>query len=433
MGKTIVEKILARAASKNIVSPGELVDAEVDAIICHDVTTPPAIKMLEKKEIFGIKNPERIVVTPDHFIPNKDIKSAELNKILLDWAKKNNLSHVFPLGCHGICHAIFPEQGFASPGKIVIGADSHTCTAGAFGSFATGIGSTDLAAAIATGKLWFRVPETIRFNISGKFSPGVFAKDLILEIIKKITVSGALYKSMEFGGEGIKNLDMEERMTICNMAIEAGGKCGIFETDQITEEFCQQSRQNNPNLTPNFLGEIEKISSDADANFEKIIEICLDEIEPIVAFPHLPDNGKKFSEINEMSEIKIDQIFLGSCTNGRFSDLEIAAKILKGKKIAKNVRMIVIPATTEIWKKCLQHGFFEIFSEAGAIISTPTCGACLGGHMGVLAAGEKCLSTTNRNFVGRMGDPKSQVFLSSPATAAASAIYGKISDPREFF
>ena len=392
---TITEKILGGMA-------GELVDREIDLMMCHEVTTPPAIKMLKEKGITKVWNPDKIVVTPDHFVPNKDIKSAELAKELNDWAIEQGIKHYYKLGCHGVCHAILPEQGHVKPGMVIVGADSHTCTYGALGCFSTGIGSTDCAFVLATGKLWFKVPETIRFNINGQLKPGVTAKDVILYIIKMIGVDGAQYKAMEFGGDVIKNMTDEEKLTICNMAIEAGGKNGIIET-------------------PEYF-------SDPGCNYEKVIEIAGEEIEPIVAYPHLPSNGKNIKDA-EKDNIVIDQAFIGSCTNGRFSDMQAAHEILKGKKVA--CRTIIIPATTEVYKKCLQTGIIADFIDAGCVVSTPTCGPCLGGHMGVLAKGEKCISTTNRNFVGRMGSPESEVYLASPQIVAASAIAGKIVDHRK--
>ena len=378
-------------------------DRDIDLIMCHDITTPPALKMLKAKGINKVWDPDKIVVTPDHFVPNKDIKSAQLAKELNDWAEEQGIKHHYKLGCHGICHAIIPEQGHVNPGMIIVGADSHTCTYGALGCFSTGIGSTDCAYVLATGKLWFKVPETIRFNLKGKLKKGTTAKDVILYIIKQIGVDGAQYKAMEFGGEIIERMDDEEKLTICNMAIEAGGKNGIIET--------------------------EEYYSDEGCNYEKVYDFDLSDLEPMVAYPHLPSNGKRISEAEE-DEIKIDQAFIGSCTNGRFSDLKEAADILKSKKV--KCRTIVIPATTDIYKRCLHEGLINIFVEAGCVFSTPTCGPCLGGHMGVLAKGEKCVSTTNRNFVGRMGHPESEVYLASPLVVAASALEGKIVNPIKY-
>ncbi|MBD3245364.1 MAG: homoaconitate hydratase family protein [Candidatus Moranbacteria bacterium] len=394
MKKTITEKILRGRA-------GELVERPIDLIMCHDVTTPPAIKMLKKIGINKVWDKNKIVVCPDHFVPNKDIQSAELAKELDQWVKEQGIKHYYKLGCHGVCHAILPEQGHVKPGMVIVGADSHTCTYGALGSFSTGIGSTDAAYVLASGKLWFKVPPTLRFNITGKMPKGFSAKDIILYIISQIGVDGAQYKAMEFGGEVIHRLLDEEKMTICNMAIEAGAKNGIIET--------------------------KDYYSDKGCKYEKVYNYNISDLEPIVAYPHLPSKGKPISKAVR-DNIKIDQVFIGSCTNGRYSDMEQAAQILKGKKV--KARTIIIPATTEVYKKCLKNGLIELFLESGCVVSTPTCGPCLGGHMGVLAQGEKCVSTTNRNFVGRMGHPKSQVYLASPRVAAISAIKGKIAHPR---
>ncbi len=418
MGMNITEKILAKHCGKKEVKPGELINADIDIILCHDVTTPPAIKMMAERRL-KVFDPEKIVVTPDHFVPNKDIQSAELAKRLRDWVKKENIKNYYEVGRHGVCHAILPEQGHVVPGQLIIGADSHTCTYGALGAFSTGVGSTDLAAALATGKLWFKVPESIKFIVDGKLPKGVYSKDIVLKIISDIGVDGALYKAMEFTGSAITSLSVEARMTITNMAIEAGAKSGIIEPDEKTIEYVKKRSKHK----------FEIFKSDDDANYEKVIKYDVSDLEPIVAFPHLPSNGKLISKIKE---IKIDQAWLGSCTNGRIEDLRIAASIVKGKKIAKDTRMIVVPATTDIWKQANKEGLLDIFTEFGAAVSTPTCGACLGGHMGILAEGEVCISSTNRNFVGRMGSPKSFVYLASPATVAASAIEGKIADPRRY-
>ena len=416
---TITEKILAAHCGRKEVKPGELINADIDIIMCHDVTTPPAIEMLKKRGITKVFNPDKVVVTPDHFVPNKDIASAELAKRLRDWVIQCNIKNYYEVGRHGVCHALLPEQGYILPGELIIGADSHTCTYGAFGAFSTGVGSTDLAAALATGKLWFKVPESIKVVINGKLPKGVYSKDIILHIISDIGVDGALYKAMEFTGETIKQLSVEARMTITNMAIEAGAKSGIIEADEKVIEYVKK-RTNK---------KFETIKSDKEAKYSKTITYDVSKLEPIVAFPHLPSNGKPISKIKD---IKIDQAYLGSCTNGRIEDLRIAAQIVKGKKIAKDTRMIVVPATTEIWKQANKEGLLDIFMDFGAAVSTPTCGACLGGHMGILAEGERCISSTNRNFVGRMGHPKSEVYLASPATVAASAIEGKITDPRRY-
>ncbi len=421
MSMTITEKILAKHCNKNIVRPGEIINADLDIVMCHDVTTPPAIKMLDERGINKVFDKDKIVVTPDHFVPNKDIKSAELAKRLRDWVNKNKIENYYEVGRHGVCHAILPEQGHVLPGTTIICGDSHTCTHGALGAFSTGVGSTDLAAAIATGKLWFKVPETIKFVINGKLPKGVYSKDIILNIISDIGVGGALYKSMEFSGSTIDDLSVEARMTITNMAIEAGGKTGVINPDQKTIDYVKK-RTNK---------KFEVVKSDKDANYLEIKKYDVTNLEPIVSFPNLPSNGKTAKEAEKMN-IKIDQAYLGSCTNGRIEDLRIAAEIVKGKKIAKGTRMIVVPATTEIWKQANKEGLLDIFMDFGATVSAPTCGACLGGYMGILAKGERCISSTNRNFVGRMGHPESEVYLASPATVAASAIEGKIVDPRRY-
>lgn len=418
MSMTITEKILAKHSGKESVKPGDMIDADIDIVMCHDVTTPAAIKMLQEKGMDKVFDPDKIVVTPDHFVPNKDIKSAELAKRLRNWVLKHKIKNYYEIGKHGVCHAILPEQGHVLPGTTIICGDSHTCTHGALGAFSTGVGSTDLAAAIATGKLWFKVPETIKFEINGKLPEGVYSKDIILKIISDIGVDGALYKAMEFSGSLIDELSVEARMTITNMAIEAGAKTGVINPDKKTVDYVKERTDKK----------FEVVKSDEDAHYEKVLKYDVVKFEPIVALPNLPSNGKPASKVN----VKIDQAYLGSCTNGRIEDLQIAASILKGKKIAEGVRMIVVPATTEIWKQANKEGLLDIFMEFGAAISTPTCGACLGGHMGVLAEGEKCISSTNRNFTGRMGHPKSEVYLASPATVAASAIEGKITDPRRY-
>ncbi|MCD6336955.1 MAG: 3-isopropylmalate dehydratase large subunit [Candidatus Marinimicrobia bacterium] len=419
MGQTITEKILAKHVGRESVKPGELINAKLDLIMCHDVTTTPAIDMLKEHGINKVFDPEKIVIMPDHFVPNKDIKSAEMIRKIRLWANEMKIEAFYDLGNHGVCHALLPEQGHVKPGMTIVAADSHTCTHGALGAFSTGIGSTDLAAALATGELWFKVPPTILFNITGKLKDCVYAKDIILEIIRRIGVDGARYKAMEFRGEVIDALSIEARMTITNMAIEAGGKSGIIAADDKTLAYLKDRSE----------GKFEIFQSDDDAEYEQVINIDISDLEPMVAFPHLPDNGKAVSEINE--KIKIDQAYIGSCTNGRIEDLRVAAEYLKGNKIAKGTRCIVIPATTDIWKQANREGLLDIFMEAGATVSSPTCGACLGGHMGVIAGGEKCISTTNRNFVGRMGSPDSEVYLASPATVAASAVNGYISDPRK--
>ncbi|HIJ72022.1 MAG TPA: 3-isopropylmalate dehydratase large subunit [Planctomycetes bacterium] len=419
MAMTITQKILARAAGKEKVVPGELINAAIDVVMCHDVTTPPAISMLKAHGIDKVFDPEKIIVTPDHFQPAKDIKSAELHKRLDDWAKEKGIKYYYPVGRAGVCHALLPEQGHIRPGEVIVGGDSHTCTYGAFAAFSTGIGSTDLAAAIATGQLWFKVPASMKIVLKGSIPAGVYSKDVILAVIKETGVDGALYKAMEFVGPALKNMSAEARMTITNMAIEAGGKNGIIGFDKTTKKYLDEHLKGDAEYTV--------YESDADAEYESVVEIDCSRLEPIVALPHLPSNGKP---ISQCAGIKMEQAYIGSCTNGRIEDLRIAAGILKGRKVA--IRTIVVPATPAIWKQAMDEGLFEIFYEAGCVISAPTCGACLGGFMGILAEGQKCVSTTNRNFVGRMGHPRSEVYLVSPATAAASAVEGKITDPRTY-
>lgn len=419
MGMTITEKILAAHSSRDTVVPGEIVNATLDLIVCHDVTTPPAVQMLRKLGINKVKDPSKILVTPDHFVPNKDIKSAELSKYLREWRIEQGIERYYEIGNHGICHAIAPEQGHVLPGQTIVCGDSHTTTMGALGTFSSGVGSTDLAAALATGELWFKVPESMLFELKGELPHGVYSKDIILYIISKIGVDGARYKAMEYRGEGLKSLTMEARFTITNMAIEAGGKSGIMPADEIAEEYVK-ARTSEPYTI---------YGSDDDAVYSDRFTINLSELEPIVALPSLPSNGRF---IGEVGKVKMDQVYIGSCTNGRIEDLRIAASVMKGHKVADGTRAIVVPATTEVWKTAMKEGLLEIFADAGCVVSTATCGACLGGHMGVLGAEETCLSTTNRNFVGRMGSPQAKVYLASPATAAATAITGVITDPREF-
>ncbi|MFN0111718.1 MAG: 3-isopropylmalate dehydratase large subunit [Blastocatellia bacterium] len=419
MGMTITEKILAAHSGRDSVVPGEIVNAKLDLIVCHDVTTPPAVAMLRKLGINKVHDPSKILVTPDHFVPNKDIKSAELSKQLREWRIEQGIERYYEIGNHGICHAIAPEQGHVLPGQTIVCGDSHTTTMGALGTFSSGVGSTDLAAALATGELWFKTPESMLFELNGDLPFGVYSKDIILYIISKIGVDGARYKAMEYRGSGLKSLTMEARFTITNMAIEAGGKSGIMPADEISEDYVK-ARTKEPYTIYN---------SDEDANYSDRYSINLSELEPIVALPSLPSNGRF---IGEIERTKMDQVYIGSCTNGRIEDLRIAASIFKGNKVADGTRAIVVPATTEVWKMAMREGLLEIFADAGCVVSTATCGACLGGHMGVLGAEETCLSTTNRNFVGRMGSPKSKVYLASPATAAATAITGTITDPREF-
>ncbi len=416
---TITEKILAAHCGGAVVKPGILIDAGIDVVMCHDVTTPAAISMLARKSMDRVFDREKIVVTPDHFQPAKDIKSAELHKRLDDWCKRHNIKYYYPLGRAGVCHALLPEQGHIRPGEVIVGGDSHTCTYGAFGAFSTGIGSTDLAAAIATGRLWFRVPDTIKFVLNGKLSLGVYSKDVILAVITRIGTDGARYKAMEFTGPILADMTMEARMTITNMAIEAGGKNGIMPVDDVTKAYLDEHLSGKKDYTV--------YASDGDAQYERTEEFDCSGLEPMVALPHLPGNGKGISEV---AGLAMDQSYIGSCTNGRIEDLRIAASILKGKKAA--IRTIIVPATPEIWKQAMDEKLFDVFYDAGCVISAPTCGACLGGFMGILAAGERCVSTTNRNFVGRMGHQKSEVYLASPATAAASAIEGKLADPRKY-
>jgi len=419
MGMTLTEKILARAAGRKTVVPGELVDAKIDIVMCHDVTTPPAISMLEEKGIDTVFDREKIVVTPDHFQPAKDIKSAELHKRLDGWAKRHKIKHYYKLGRAGVCHALLPEQGHIRPGEVIVGSDSHTCTYGAFAAFSTGIGSTDAAAAIATGELWFKVPASMKFVLNGSLGPGVYSKDVILAVIARIGVDGALYRAMEFVGPALAEMSAEARMTITNMAIEAGAKSGIIGFDDVTRQYLDEHLKEKTCYSV--------YDSDSDAKYLATEEFDCSAIEPMVALPHLPSGGVP---VGECAGREMDQAYIGSCTNGRIEDLRIAATILDGKEVA--IRTLIVPATPEIWKQAKDEGLFDIFYDAGCVIAAPTCGACLGGFMGILASGEKCISTTNRNFVGRMGHPKSEVYLASPATAAASAVTGKITDPRKY-
>ncbi len=419
MGMTITEKILAQASGQNSVVPGQLVDAKIDVVMCHDVTTPPAISMLVEKGIDKVFDREKIVVTPDHFQPAKDVKSAELHKRLDAWAKRHQIKYYYKLGRAGVCHALLPEQGHIRPGEVIVGGDSHTCTYGAFGAFSTGTGSTDLAAAIATGTLWFRVPTSMKFVLNGKPGPGVYSKDVILAVIARIGTDGALYRAMEFVGPALGEMSMEARMTMTNMAIEAGAKNGIIGFDDITKAYLDEHLTDTKDYTV--------FASDDDAEYVATETFDCSTLEPMVALPHLPSGGVA---VGDCAGRAMDQAYIGSCTNGRIEDLRIAAGILKGKQVA--IRTLVVPATPVIWKQAKDEGLFDVFYDAGCVIAAPTCGACLGGFMGVLAEGEKCVSTTNRNFVGRMGHPKSEVYLASPATAAASAVEGKLTDPRKY-
>ena len=419
MGMTMTQKILARRAGLPSVKAGQLIEADLDLVLGNDITAPVAIKEMNRFRKEGVFDKDKIALVPDHFVPAKDIKSAENCKCVREFAHRNKITNYFEVGQMGIEHALLPEQGLVAPGDVIIGADSHTCTYGALGAFSTGVGSTDMAAGMATGKAWFKVPSAIQFHLTGKLSPKVSGKDVILHIIGMIGVDGALYQSMEFTGPGVGELSMDDRFTISNMAIEAGGKNGIFPVDEKTLAYEKEH------------GAAEGVifEADPDAEYEKTYEINLSEIKPTVSFPHLPENAKTFDEI---PEIRIDQVVIGSCTNGRISDLRSAAAILKGRHVAEGMRCIVIPATNRIYLEALKEGLIETFIEAGAVVSTPTCGPCLGGHMGILAAGERCVSTTNRNFVGRMGDTTSEIYLASPATAAASAIAGVIADPSSY-
>lgn len=415
---TITEKILAEHAGKTEVSAGELINAKVDLILANDITAPIAIKEFERIGAKRVFDKNRIALIPDHFAPQKDIKAAEQCKMLREFSKQHELSLYFEVGRMGIEHALLPEQGLVVPGDLVIGADSHTCTYGALGAFATGVGSTDVAAAMATGECWFKVPPSIKFIYYGSLNKWVGGKDLILHTIGDIGVDGALYMAMEFTGEVIKKLPMHGRLTMCNMAIEAGAKNGIIEPDEITESYVKD-RAKRP---------YRFFSSDRDQDYVKVIEYDCSKIPPTVACPHLPSNTKP---VYELTNITIDQVVIGSCTNGRLEDLREAAMVIKGKKVNPNVRMIVFPATQQIYKEAMREGLLEIFIEAEAVVSTPTCGPCLGGHMGILAKGERAIATTNRNFVGRMGHPDSEVYLSNPAVASASAVLGRIGSPEE--
>ncbi|MCL6635630.1 MAG: 3-isopropylmalate dehydratase large subunit [Peptococcaceae bacterium] len=418
MPMTITEKILAAHAGKEEVQPGELINARVDLVLGNDITAPVAIKEFEKIGVADVFDRERVALVPDHFVPNKDIKSAEQAKILRDFARLHGLTNYFEVGEMGIEHCLLPEQGLVGPGDLVIGADSHTCTYGGLGAFSTGVGSTDLAAAMALGEIWLKVPESVKFEYEGELNPWVGGKDLILHTIGDIGVDGALYQAMEFTGPAIESLSMDGRLTMCNMAIEAGGKNGIIAPDETTRAYCE-GRCKRPYTF---------YRSDPGAKYVKTYTYDVSQIEPQVAFPHLPENSRP---VSEAGHVEIDQAVIGSCTNGRMEDLRLAARVLKGKKVHKNVRLIVIPGTQEIYLQAMREGLLETFVEAGAAVSTPTCGPCLGGHMGILARGERAVATTNRNFVGRMGHPESEVYLSNPAVAAASAILGRIAGPEE--
>lgn len=416
MGMTMTQKILAAHAGLDSVQAGQLIRADLDMVLANDITGPVSINEFEKAGFDKVFDKSKVSLVMDHFAPNKDIKSATQCKQCRTFAKRFGLDNFYDVGEMGIEHALLPEKGLVAAGDAIIGADSHTCTYGALGAFSTGVGSTDLAAGIATGQAWFKIPEAYRFVLTGKLGKYVSGKDVILHIIGMIGVEGALYRSMEFTGEGVASLSMDDRLCIANMAIEAGAKNGIFPVDQVTIDY-MEGRVDR---------EYKVYEADEDAEYEKTFEIDLSKIEPTVSFPHLPENTKTISQVED---IKIDQVVIGSCTNGRISDMEAAAEILKGRHIHEGVRGIVIPATQSIYKECVHRGYVDIFIDAGCIVSTPTCGPCLGGHMGILAEGEKCVSTTNRNFVGRMGHTSSEIYLASPAVAAASAIAGKIAGP----
>ena len=418
MGMTMTQKILAAHAGLDTVVAGQLIEADLDLVLGNDITSPVAIHEIEKMKVDGVFHKDKIALVMDHFVPNKDIKSAEHCKCVREFACKHEISNYFDVGEMGIEHALLPEKGLTVAGDVIIGADSHTCTYGALGAFSTGVGSTDMAAGMATGKAWFKVPSAMKFRLVGKPGKYISGKDVILHIIGMIGVDGALYKSMEFVGEGIQYLSMDDRFTIANMAIEAGGKNGIFPVDDLAKQY----------MAEHSIRDYKVYEADEDAVYDAEYTIDLSTLKATVAFPHLPENTKT---IDEVGDVAIDQVVIGSCTNGRFEDLKTAAEILKGKKVKKGVRVIVIPATQQIYLDAMEAGFIRTFIEAGAIVSTPTCGPCLGGYMGILAAGERCVSTTNRNFVGRMGHVDSEVYLASPAVVAASAITGKISGPEQ--
>lgn len=416
MGMTMTQKILAAHAGLESVEAGQLIEADIDLALANDITGPVSIRELEKAGMDQVFDREKVALVLDHFAPNKDIKSAEQCKVCREFAKKHNIVHFFDVGSMGIEHALLPEQGIVAAGDLVIGADSHTCTYGALGAFSTGVGSTDCAAGIATGKAWFRAPSAIRIELTGELQPWACGKDVILHIIGAIGVDGALYQSVEFCGDGVKSLSMDDRFSICNMAIEAGAKNGIFPVDEKTRLYMKDRVRHAP----------REFAADDDASYERTIRINLRDVPPTVAAPHLPENTKP---VTELAGIPIQQSVIGSCTNGRIEDMRMAASIMRGRHVADGVRAIVIPATQEVYLQCIREGLAEVFIEAGAVVSTPTCGPCLGGHMGVLAAGERAVATTNRNFVGRMGHTDSEVYLASPAVAAASAITGVITAP----
>ncbi len=416
MPMTMTQKILAAHCGRETLKAGEMILADTDLVLGNDITAPVAINEFEKAGCGCVFDCERIALVMDHFTPNKDIKAAEQTKKVREFAGEKGISNFFDVGEMGVEHALLPEKGMVTAGDLVIGADSHTCTYGALGAFSTGVGSTDMAAAMAYGKVWLRVPEAIRVVLIGKPEKYVSGKDVILHLIRQIGVDGALYRSLEFSGEGVKALTMDDRLCVCNMAIEAGAKNGIFPVDELTLEYLKEHGAKEPRV----------FAADPDAEYTRTLVIDLSRLTPVVAFPHLPENGKTFDEIGN---IPIDQVVIGSCTNGRISDLRTAAEILKGRRVAKGVRALIIPATQAIWLQAVREGLMDVFIAAGCAVSTPTCGPCLGGHMGILAKGERCVATTNRNFVGRMGDPQSEVYLASPAVAAASAVMGRIASP----
>ena len=418
MGMTMTQKILAAHAGLESVQAGQLIQADLDIVLGNDITTPVAINEFKKAGFEGVFDKDKVAIVLDHFVPNKDIKAAQQSKQCREFACQHCVSHFYDVGKMGIEHALLPEQGVVTAGDCIIGADSHTCTYGALGAFSTGVGSTDMAAGMATGKAWFKVPSALRFELTGKLQPNCSGKDVILTIIGMIGVDGALYKSMEFTGEGVASLSMDDRLCICNMAIEAGAKNGIFPVDEKTVAYMEGRCERQPRV----------YAADADAEYEKTYTIDLSSITPTVACPHLPENTKPASTL---ADIKIHQVVIGSCTNGRMEDMETAYRYLNGKQVAQGVRCIIIPATMQIYRDCVERGYVTAFIDAGAVVSTPTCGPCLGGYMGILAEGERCIATTNRNFVGRMGHVESEVYLASPATAAASALTGFITSPEE--
>ena len=421
MGMTMTQKILAAAAGLEKVEAGQLIEAELDLVLGNDITSPVAIHEMDKMTVDTVFDKDKVALVMDHFIPNKDIKSAQHCKCVREFACKHDITNYFDVGEMGIEHALLPEKGLTVAGDVIIGADSHTCTYGALGAFSTGVGTTDIATGMATGELWFKVPSAIKFVLTGKPGPYVSGKDVIIHIIGKIGVDGALYKSMEFVGDGIANLTMDDRFTMANMAIEAGAKNGIFIVDDQTRAYMDAHSDKQYTV----------YEPDEDAQYDQVVEIDLSEVRPTVAFPHLPGNAKTIDEVETMEPIKIDQVVIGSCTNGRISDMRKAAAILKGHTVHPDVRVMVVPATQEVYKECIKEGLVDIFIDAGCAFNTPSCGPCMGGHMGVMAPGEKCVSTTNRNFVGRMGDVESLIYLASPEVAAASAIAGYIANPEK--